>query len=146
MSEQGFVDSNRKRVLTYVLLAVVAVVLLVLGIVRYDHARDNAEARAKADQLILALEQTGLPTPDRDQIIGYLGNDGGAVCADPGSALSQGIANWAGGNGAAGPGMRPGPIAERAVKGEVLVLTIYCPEELPAFMNYVDGLDLADTA
>lgn len=146
MSDHGFVDPARKRVLTYVVLAVVAVVLMVIGIIAYEQNQGSAEAKSKADKLIAALETAGLPAPDSSLIIGYLGSDGGAVCADPGSALNQGIANWASGNGAAGPGLRPGPVAERAVKGEVLVLSIYCPDELPEFMNYVDTLDLKDTA
>lgn len=146
MSEQGFYDPRNKRLVTYVVLAVIAIALLVTAILVYDQHEHDKEAQAKADKLIAALETAGLPAPDRNQVIGYLGSDGGAVCADPGSALSQGIANWAGGNGAAGPGLRPGPVAERAVKGEVLVLSIYCPDELPEFMNYIDGLDLKDTA
>ena len=45
-------------------------------------------------------------------------------------------------NGAAGPGMRPVIADNRVVKGELLVIQIYCPDELPSFQEFVNDLNL----
>ena len=47
-------------------------------------------------------------------------------------------------NGAAGPGMRPIISDNRVVKGQLLVLKIYCPDKLPSFQEFVNGLNLGD--
>jgi hypothetical protein len=102
------------------------VALVVLLLVVFHQARHTATAARKADTLIAAFEQAGLPAPSRDQVISVLGDDGGAVCANPNDALNTAIRNQLGSNGAAGPGQRVGPIASRTVRGEVLVLQTYC--------------------
>jgi hypothetical protein len=136
--------SARTRWIIYLAFGVVAVILAVIGLVTYRHHEASETASAKADQLIAALQEAGLTPPAKDQIVRVLGEDGGAMCEDPGAALNQAIRNQVGSNGAAGPGQRPGPIASHTIQGEILALQIYCPDQLPEFMKYVDGLDLRD--
>jgi hypothetical protein len=137
-------DPTRKRRLTYLVAGVITLILVAVGLVLFRHAEHTESASENADQLIAALEQAGLTAPTKDQAVRTLGEDGGAVCADPGDALKLAIRNQLGSSGAAGPGQRPGPMAEHTIQGELLVLEIYCPDELPAFLKYVDGLDLHD--
>ena len=47
----------------------------------------------KADELIAALDEAGLTAPSKDQIVRVLGDDGGALCDDPGNALRKAITN-----------------------------------------------------
>ena len=136
----------RTRWLIYLLFGVVAVVLAVIGLAVYRHAEASETAEAKADQLIAAFEEAGLTPPTQDQIVRVLGEDGGPMCEDPGNALRVAIRNQVGSNGAAGPGQRPGPIAVHTIEGEALALQVYCPEQLPGFLNYVNSLDLEDLA
>ena len=61
-------------------------------------------------------------------VVRVLGDDGGAICQDPNAALSRAALLDRLMNGAAGPGMRPVIADNRAVKGELLVIQIYCPD------------------
>ncbi|MFC0526219.1 hypothetical protein [Phytohabitans kaempferiae] len=140
----SFHDPHKHRRITYIVAGAVIVVLLVLGLAMYNRAEHNAAAEAKADQLIALFQAEELPVPDRDQIIRTLGDDGGAMCADPGNALKKAIRDGLGSNGAAGPGQRPVFIAERTIKGEKLALSVYCPDQLPEFQTYTNGLNLDD--
>ena len=88
------------------------------GLLAFSSARSTAEAEDKADQLITALEEAaGARTPDKDQIVRVLGDDGGATCADPNDALSRTILLSQLTNGAAGPGIRPVIADSRVVQG-----------------------------
>ena len=49
-------------------------------------------------------------------------------------------------NGAAGPGMRPVIFDRRYLAGQLLILKIYCPEELPSMQSFVDKLKSGDVA
>ena len=74
-----------------------------------------------------------------------LGDDGGATCEDPSGALSRATLLGQLVNGAAGPGIRPVVADNRVVRGQLLVIEIYCPDELAGFQDLVDGLNLDDT-
>ena len=75
-----------------------------------------------------------------------LGDDGGATCADPNDALSRAILLSQLTNGATGPGMRPVIADSRVVQGQLLIIEIYCPDELEDFKAYVDDLKTDDVA
>jgi hypothetical protein len=45
-------------------------------------------------------------------------------------------------NGASGPGQRPIIADQRTVEFQLLVVKIYCPDELDDFQDAVDDLDL----
>ncbi|PJI93333.1 hypothetical protein [Luteimicrobium subarcticum] len=125
-----------------------AIGLLVVGfliaILSFSGARANARAAEKADELTAALTDAGLRAPSQDQITRLLGDDGGAVCEDPGSALSQATLDAQLTNGAAGPGQRPVIADDRVVQGQRIVLQVYCPDQLDEFEQAVDDLNLDD--
>ena len=136
-------DSNRTM---YIIIAVVLVVLCVIGLILYDAAQDNQEAQANADQLVQEFERVGLPVPaDTDQIVAVLGDDGGAVCANPANALGKAMLADQITNGASFVGRRPVIFDRRFVIGEALILKIYCPEELPDYQAKIDELKYDDT-
>src|SRR6185503_18786847 len=108
------------------------------AIFAFSSARETKRAQDKADELITALEDAGARTPDKDQVVRVLGDDGGATCADPNEALSRATLHALLTNGAAGPGMRPVIADSRVVKGQLLIIKTYCPDELDDFKAHVD--------
>jgi hypothetical protein len=135
-------DPRRTRRTTYIVLGVAFALLLVVALAVFRSAEDSATARAKADQLGSSFAAGGLPEPDRDQVIRTLGDDGGAVCADPESALKQATLDGLLVNGAAGPGQRPVLADRKVLQGEALIIQVYCPDRLPAYTRYVADLNL----
>ena len=75
-----------------------------------------------------------------------LGDDGGAVCANPNKALSRATLLTQLANGASGPGARPVIADSRVVQGQVLIIQVYCPDELEEFQEFADDLKTADVA
>jgi hypothetical protein len=65
-------------------------------------------------------------------VVRVLGDDGGAICDDPNSALKKAILYGQLTNGAAGPGIRPVIADNRVVQGELAVIKIYCPRSCPS--------------
>ena len=120
------------------------VVAAVIGLVTFSSARSTAQAQDKADQFAAALEDAGLTAPSQDQIVRVLGDDGGAVCEDPGSALRKAILFGQLVNGAAGPGQRPVVADNRVVQGQLIAIQVYCPDELADFKESIQDLDFED--
>lgn len=146
MSTATETQSKRERSTLYIAVAVVIGVLMVIGLIFYRSAEATREAEQKADELIAALEDAGATAPDRDQIVRVLGDDGGATCADPNDSLSRAILLSQLANGAAGPGARPVIADSRVVKGQLLIIEIYCPDELEDFKQFVDDFKTDDVA
>ena len=144
MSTATETQSKRERSTLYIAVAIAIGVLMVTGLVFYRSAEATREAEQKADQLIAALEDAGARTPDRDQIVRVLGDDGGATCANPNDSLSRAILLSQLANGAAGPGARPVIADSRAVQGQLLIIEIYCPDELEDFRQFVDDFKTDD--
>jgi hypothetical protein len=137
-------ESSHGNRLVFIAIGIAVVILMIGGFIAYRSAKETETANQKADQLIAALTAAGAPAPSKTQIVRILGDDGGPVCEDPNNALKQAMALSALTNGAAGPGIRP-VIADRDVlRGELAVLAIYCPEELPEFQEFVDNLKSAN--
>ena len=120
------------------------VVAIVIALFTFSAANSSRQAQDKADELTSALEDAGLTAPSQDQIVRVLGDDGGALCEDPGNALRKAILFGQLVNGATGPGQRPVIADNRVVKGQLLALEIYCPDELEDFQKTVDDLDFGD--
>jgi hypothetical protein len=137
-------QSPRERGWVYITACVLLVALVIGGLIAFTGAVQTAQAQEKADELVAALEQAGAPTPDRDRIIRVLGDDGGATCHDPNSALKRSTMFSMLTNGAAGPGIRPVIADSRAVRGQLLIIQVYCPEELEDFQQLVDDLRTDD--
>jgi hypothetical protein len=120
--------------------------LLVIALVGYNAEQNDAEAAAKADELIGKLHAAGLRVPVKpDTIITTLGHDGGAVCEDPGSALKKALLDTQITNGASFVGQRPIRASVNVLRGAALVIETYCPEELEAFRDRVKDYKTDDT-
>ena len=137
-------DTSERKAL-YIVIAFVVVLLMVGGLIAFRSAKSTQEAQQKADQLISELQNIGAPTPSKEAIVRVLGSDGGAVCADPNGALSRATLLAQLANGATGPGSRPVIANSKVVQGELLVIKVYCPDELADFQKFVDGLKLENS-
>ena len=137
-------QTGRERNVTYIVIAVVVAALMVIGLFTYSSAKSTQQAEDKADELIAAIEDAGATAPSKDQIVRVLGDDGGATCADPNESLTKAILLSQLANGAAGPGARPVIADSRAVQGQLLIIKVYCPDELEDFQTFVDDLKTDD--
>jgi hypothetical protein len=139
-------DETRTRRVTYIVLGVVFLLLTGTALLFFHSNQESAEADAKADQLLAALASQGLRTPPKDQIVALFGDDGGSVCSDPNNALRHSVLYGQLTNGAGGPGTRPVIADSRAVRGQLLIMKVYCPGELEEFAQFADDLKLDDVA
>ena len=147
MSTVEETSTQRDRRIIYAVIAGALALLLVICLVFYRRAEASQEAQDKANQLIAALQQAGVrAVPSQEQIVGVLGDDGGAICKNPSSALRQALLFSQLTNGAGGPGIRPVIADSKIFKGELLVIQIYCPDELPQFQQMVEQLKTAGVA
>ncbi|WP_196780884.1 DUF732 domain-containing protein [Nocardioides sambongensis] len=148
MEDGGFTTDSverRRDKWVYAFFGAVLAVLCVVALILFDRGRDTVQAADKADEFIAALQAEGLTAPSQDQVARVLGEDGGALCDDPGHGLRRSLMNMQLGNGAAGPGMRPTLVdSARLLKGQIIAIEVYCPEELEKFRDYVDELDSED--
>lgn len=135
-------NSHHKR--TYIVAGVVFVILIVVALLLFHYPQKTAAAQDKAQELISAFELAGLKAPSKQQIVGTLGEDGGNVCKTDFDALIEDNLNMLLTNGAAQVGVRGVIIDAKVLKGEAIVLAVYCPERLPEFEAFVNKLKTAD--
>jgi hypothetical protein len=129
----------RERTIYWIVAGALGVLLIVM-LVAWNYDRQNEEADAKAQQLIAAFENAGLPTPDQDQVARTLGDDGGQVCETADSELVQGywkLRLMIGGEFYVRATSLPGTIRE----GLSLVVDVYCPEKRPDIEDFFEGWD-----
>jgi len=147
MSTVDETSTSRERRVIYAVIAGALVLLLIIAFVFYRSAKSDQQAQDKANQLIAALQKAGVRVvPSQEQIVRVLGNDGGATCKDPSSALRKSILFDQLTNGAGGPGRRPVIVDNRLFLGQLAVIQIYCPDELPQFQQMVENLKTANVA
>ena len=139
-------DERRTRRTTWLVLTVIFLLLAGLGLFFFHSTKSTEQAREKAGQLAAELAAAGLRVPSTDQIVNVLGDDGGATCADPNAALKRGALFGALTNGAGGPGLRPVIADNKVVQAQLLVIKVYCPEELDEFRQTVEDLKLDNVA
>lgn len=139
-------SGRRERVILYGVIAAMVAILMVIGVAGWRAEKADRAAEEKADRLIAALRELGTRVPSRDQIVKVLGGDGGRVCADPTSALRRAAYLAQLSNGAGGPGTRPVIADSNVAKGELAIITIYCPDRLSDFEEFIDGLHTTDPA
>jgi len=129
----------------YWVIAAFLVVLVVIGLITYSGEKETAAAEAKAQELIVALEQAGLPAPENPEVfVRTLGDDGGYVCDDAASALGRAALLDRLVNGASFVGVRPVIVDRDLIAGEAAILATYCPEELEEFTDKFGDLELDD--
>ena len=133
-------STKRGRSVTYIVATILLVVFAVIALLMFRSARETQQSLEKADQLIAEINAAGGTAPSREQIARVLGDDGGAVCANPNEALSRATFQSQLTNGATGPGMRPVIAPARVARGELAIIKVYCPEELAEFQQFVDEL------
>ena len=140
------INVHTERRVTYIVLGAIFLGAIIVFALIYDRNKDSREAADKAAQLSAELTAAGLPVPSTEQITNVLGSDGGAVCAAPANALVKSILYGQLSNGAGGPGQRPVVVDDRAVRGTLLIVKVYCPEEAASFQQVVNDLKTADLA
>ncbi|GAA2852655.1 hypothetical protein Acy02nite_51580 [Actinoplanes cyaneus] len=126
-----------------IVYGVVAFVLLLLAgvaLFSYHGKKETEQANVKAQQLQTALSSAGLRVPYKDSIVRVLGDDGGAICADPDDALRRGTLYGMITNGAAGPGQRPVLVDNKILQGQLIIMKVYCPQYADAFQDLIDDL------
>jgi Tfp pilus assembly protein FimT len=146
MSTPVETQSKRERNWIYITAWVLLGAFVLAGLIAFSSARETREAQEKADELIAAIEDAGATAPDRDQIVRVLGDDGGATCEDPNEALNRAVLLAQLSNGASGPGSRPVIADSRVFQGQLLIIEVYCPDELEEFQEFVDDLETDDVA
>jgi hypothetical protein len=137
-------NTARNRKITYWVLGLIFVVLAGTALLAFDTSHDRAQAEDKADQLVTELNAAGLGVPPKDQIVAVLGDDGGATCVDPVSALGRGVVYGMITNGAGGPGTRPVIADNDVLHGQLLIIKVYCPRYLGEFQEFADDIKTAD--
>ena len=138
-------ESGDDRVMYWLIAAFVGV-LMIVGLITYSGQKSSQQAQQKAQQLVTKYEQAGLPVPeDLDIVIRTLGEDGGAVCDNPASALGKATLADQITNGADFVGRRPVIIDRDLVIGELLILQTYCPEHLQEYKDKIDDYKTDDT-
>jgi len=140
MSTHQESSTKRSRSVVYIVAMVLLVVFAVVALLSFRSARETQQSLAKADQLIAEINAAGGTAPSREQIARVLGDDGGAVCANPNNALSRATFHSQLTNGATGPGNRPVIANGRVAKGELAIIKIYCPDQLAEFQQFIDNL------
>jgi hypothetical protein len=137
---------HKSHTITYVVIGIIFLLLTGVAMVAFLGGREEQQAEEKAAQLSTELAAAGLRVPDTGRIAQVLGDDGGAVCADPGNALRRGVLYGMLTNGAAGPGQRPVIVDNNALRGQLAIVKVYCPEHLERFQEVVDDLKTANVA
>ena len=140
MSER---DPARERRITYWVLGIIFVLMAGVLVRIYNTNKENEQAVQKANQLAAELASAGMRVPSTEQIYNVLGDDGGAVCQYPANALRKSILYGMLTNGAAGPGQRPIIADNKALQGQLLIVKVYCPEELENITEVVNDLKTA---
>jgi Tfp pilus assembly protein FimT len=139
-------QTGSERRLLYWAVAIVVGGLMVIGLFTFSAARSTQQAEERADELIAAIEERGATAPSQEQIVRVLGDDGGATCQDPNESLTRATLLSLLANGASGPGARPVIADSRAVQGQLLIIEVYCPDELDEFKEFVDDLETDEVA
>ncbi|WP_400999431.1 hypothetical protein [Agromyces sp. GXQ0307] len=145
MSTGSETQPTRERSVIYIVTVAVLVVVAAIALFSFLAARQDVRAEDQAEELIQALEAEGVDvrlTPE--QVASVLGDDGGAVCANPNGALSRAVLLDRLTNGAGGPGLRATIVEQRLLTGQLLIIETYCPDELDEFQEFVDGLYTVD--
>mgnify|MGYP001105100660 CR=1 FL=1 len=147
MSTVEETSTQKDRRVTYIVITVALVLLLIIAFVFYRSAKSDQQSQDKANQLIAVLQKAGVRVvPSQEQIVRVLDNDGGSLCKDPASALRKSILFDQLTNGASGPGRRPVIVDSKVFKGQLAVIQIYCPDQLPQFQQLVEKLKTAKVA
>ena len=127
----------------YITIVVVILVAMVVGAVLYHDQKATKEARAKAKEFVTKLHEAGLPAPTEAAAVRMYGVNGGPFAGHPDADLEQ--AEYAWWHGTAGAASRPVVLNADYVEAARIFVTVYAPEKLAAFEEYVAGLNIDDS-
>jgi hypothetical protein len=127
----------------YITLIVVIVALMVAGALLYRDQKQSKEAQAKARELITKLNAAGLKAPSEATAARLFGVDGGPYAENPDEELLQSQYAWQ--LGTAGPASRPVILDPDFVKSAEIFVSVYAPDKLAGFQEFVSGLELEET-
>ena len=127
----------------YVVVIVAIVALMVAGVALYDHGKNTREARVKAQEFISRMESAGYNAPSQKEVIALFGADGGAAAKNPNAALLKW--QYVSQLGTAGPASRPIILDPDFVHVAEIFLSVYAPQKLAGFQDFVHGLKLGNT-
>jgi Tfp pilus assembly protein FimT len=146
MSTENEQESPRQRSVLYIVVSVVLVILAVWAVIAFSSAREAQRAEEKADELVQVLEDAGATALRPEVIARVLGDDGGAVCANPNQALSRATLYGMLTTGAGGSGERPVIVDNKVLQGQLAIIEVYCPDELEEFQQFVDSLETTESS
>ena len=127
----------------YVAIVVVIVALMVAGVALWREQEQTAEAKAKAREFIAKLNAAGLKAPSEETAVRLFGVDGGPYAKDPDAALARSQYAWQ--LGTAGPASRPVILDPQFVQAAEIFVSVYAPDKLAEFQEFVEGLELQET-
>lgn len=127
----------------YVTIIVVIVALMVTGALLHEQKKESEEARAKAKEFITKLNAAGLRAPSEDAVVRLFGADGGPAAENPDGALVHSQYAWQ--LGTSGPASRPVILDPDFVKAAEIFVSVYAPDKLVEFQEFVEGLELGET-
>ncbi len=127
----------------YVVVIVAVLALMVAGVALYDHGKNTREARAKAQEFISKMEAAGYNAPSEAEVVSLFGADGGAAAKNPNAALLKW--QYVSQLGTAGAASRPIILDPDFVHVAEIFLSVYAPQKLAGFQDFVHGLKLGNT-
>ena len=146
MSTANETQSTRERGVIGTVVLVFLVALAVVATILFIGNRQGERDLDRAQQLLDSFAEAGISVPfTADQVARVLGDDGGATCADPNSALARSTLLAGLSNGAGGPGLRPTLVESRLFQGQLLIIQTYCPDEAEDFQQFVDSLNTVES-
>ena len=144
MSTQLESQDKRERSWIYVVAVIILGGTLLAALLVFSEVRETTRSQEKADELIAAIEQSGAPAPDREVVIRLFRHAGGPTGDERHGAPRRVTVAALRHSGAAGPGSRPIIADSRLFQGQLLVMEVYCPEELDDFRSWAEDLATDD--
>jgi hypothetical protein len=127
----------------YITIIVVIVALMVAGALMYHDQKQTNEAKAKAREFVAKLNAAGLKAPSEETAVRLFGVDGGPFAQNPDKTLLQSQYAWQ--LGTAGPASRPVILDPDFAKAAEIFVSVYAPDKLAEFQEFVDGLKTEET-
>lgn len=123
----------------------VLLILCVIGLITYSGQKQTAQAEAKAQELTARYDAAGLTAPNQKILVRTLGTDGGNICANPANSLGIALLKGQLSNGAAQVGVRPVIADPISLKGQRIILEVYCPDELAELVEKIEDFKTDNT-
>ena len=127
----------------YAVVIVAIVALMVAGVLAFHEGENNRLAHTRAREFISRMEAAGYEVPSEARVVSLFGADGGAAAKNPDAALLKW--QYVSQLGTAGPASRPIILDPDFVRVAEIFLSVYAPQKLAGFQDFVHGLKLGNT-